>query len=225
MSGNTLGTKPALMQSPRHGHGSPRMPLARPAMLSLCARSTGQLLPVCGSSQGWTGQSSPDLASSLQQGKAHLASPHLTRPPPPGVWAGRAPSPHRPTRSWYPRPLPGRSRPRALWQERAPSPPSRPGTVEEPGGLEGSEPPSPVPGRATGVVPPGASSGRARSRGGRALPGRRPCPARACATAPRRTTPPLGSGPQHGGALTDFTCPVRNSQSCGRRWAERRSLR
>lgn len=158
----------------------------------------------------------PRLTSGTGQGSPRLTSPHL---PVQGAGPDRphlTPPAHTESVPLAPsQPLPA---PHPLAGPRSARRPAAPGQRRSPAGLEGSEPPSPVPGRATGVVPPGASSGRARSRGGRALPGRRPCPARACATAQHSTAPPPGSGRGHGGAQGGFRRRVRNGQSHAGDW-------
>lgn len=154
-----------------------------------------------GSSQGCTGHSSPDLASPPEQGRARLASPHHPSPFR-GADSTGLTSPHRPTRSWYPRPLPSRSRPHTLWQDRAPLAAQRPrDSGGARGGSRGPSRPHLCP-----AGPPGMSrlahprAGRApeaaaRSRGGAPA---RPAHARQPSTAPplRRAAAPNMAAPR-----------------------------
>lgn len=180
------------MQSSWHGHGSPgdASGTAHDALCCPRLRGLGSRSSNAGCSQGWTGQSSPDLASPLEQGRAHLASPHQTsslqgsgrdRPhlTPPAHTGLVPPAPSQPLLA--PRPLAG---PRSARR------PAAPGQRRSPGGSRGPRRPHLCP-----AGPPGLSRlahprvGRApeaaaRSRGG--------APARAAHARQRSAAPPLG---------------------------------
>lgn len=197
--------------------------MARDALRCPGLRGLGSRSSNAGCSQGWTGQSSPDLAAPLEQGRAHLASPHQTSPPqgsgrdrphltPPAHTGLVPPAPSQPLLA--PRPLAG---PRPARRPAAPGQRRSPGARGVRAALTCARP-----GHrgcpAWRILGPGALPRRPRAPGAAPLPGAR---TRNSAAPPR---PSAGHGAGHGGTRGGFTPRLRYGQSYGRRAAERRDL-